>query len=218
MAKIIVLIGAPGAGKGTQARMLEERRGIPQISTGDILRDAVRRGTPLGREAQRFMDAGELVPDDVILRMMRDVLADADAGFILDGFPRTIEQAEGLDGLLADLGIGLDGVVVLDVPDDELVKRISGRRSCPSCKAVYNVFFDPPAVEGVCDRCGATDFTRRADDNEAAVRTRLAAYERQTAPLLPYYRAKGKARRVDAMAPIDEVARQIQGVLDGAKS
>ena len=213
MATRLILLGAPGAGKGTQGALLAEARGLRQISTGDILRDAVRRGTPLGREAQRFMDAGELVPDDVILRMMRDVLADADAGFILDGFPRTIEQAEGLDGLLADLGIGLDGVVVLDVPDDELVKRISGRRSCPSCKAVYNVFFDPPEVEGVCDRCGSA-LVERPDDDASTVARRLEVYRRQTEPLIAYYEASSvPVTTIDGRQEMAEVQAAIRGAL-----
>lgn len=188
MATRLILLGAPGAGKGTQGALLAEAQGLRQISTGDILRDAVRRDTPLGREAKRFMDAGELVPDHLILAMVKDVVAGIDTGFVLDGFPRTIEQARGLDLLLEELGIELDGVVVLDVPDDELVKRISGRRSCPSCKAVYNVFFDPPATPGVCDRCGAT-LVERPDDDAATVGRRLEVYRRQTEPLIAYYEA-----------------------------
>jgi adenylate kinase len=205
----LILLGAPGAGKGTQGALLAKSHGIDRISTGDLLRDAVRRGTPLGQEARRFMDAGDLVPDDVILGMVREVLARAEAGFVLDGFPRTIEQAAGLDRLLEEMGIALDAVVVLDVPDDELVKRISGRRSCPQCNAIYNVHFDPPAREGVCDRCGSA-LVERPDDAEATVGRRLEVYRRETEPLIEYYRGSDTpVRTVDGRGELEDVQASI---------
>lgn len=213
MATRLILLGAPGAGKGTQGALLAKAYGIRQISTGDILRDAVRRGTPLGQEAKRFMDAGELVPDDIILGMMRDVLAEAEEGFILDGFPRTIEQARALDRLLETLGMSLDAVVVLDVPDDVLVKRISGRRSCPDCGAVYNVFFDPPTRRGICDQCGGS-LVQRADDEAATVQRRLEVYRRQTEPLIAYYQASDTpVRTIDGEQDMESVQEAIQGAL-----
>lgn len=205
----LILLGAPGAGKGTQGALLAKRHGVQQVSTGDLLRDAVRRGSELGRKAKAFMDAGELVPDDVILGMAREVLADADAGFVLDGFPRTLEQARGLDALMDELGIALDAVVVLDVPDDVLVKRISGRRSCPECKAVYNVFFDPPSTPGVCDRCG-TALVERPDDDPGTVKRRLEVYRRQTEPLIAFYEESGvPVRTVDGRQDVEDVQAAI---------
>lgn len=209
----LILLGAPGAGKGTQGALLAKRHDIPRISTGDILRDAVRRGTPLGKEARRFMDAGELVPDDVILGLVREVLADDGAGFVLDGFPRTLEQARQLDRLLGELGIALDAVIVLDVPDDHLIKRISGRRSCPACNAVYNIHFDPPAEPGVCDRCGGA-LVERADDDEATVKRRLEVYRRETEPLIAYYRDGGAdVRTVDGRGDVEAVQAAIEQAL-----
>lgn len=209
----LILLGAPGAGKGTQGALLAKSHGLARVSTGDILRDAVRRGTPLGQEARRFMDAGELVPDDVILGLVREVLADADAGFVLDGFPRTLEQARELDRLLEELGIALDAVIVLDVPDDDLIKRISGRRSCPGCDAVYNVHFDPPEDPGLCDRCGSA-LVERADDDEATVAHRLEVYRRQTEPLIEYYREAGApVRTVDGRGDVETVQAAIRDAL-----
>jgi adenylate kinase len=209
----LILLGAPGAGKGTQGALLAKKHGIARIATGDILRDAVRRGTPLGLEAKSFMDAGELVPDDVILGMVREVIVAAESGFILDGFPRTLEQAEGLAGILGELGLSLDAVVVLRVPDDVLIKRISGRRSCPECKAVYNVYFDPPKEAGICDRCGAA-LVERADDDEETVRRRLEIYQRQTRPLIDYYQGAGiDVQFVDGEAPVDAVQQAIHDAL-----
>ena len=205
----LILLGAPGAGKGTQGALLAERHGIQKVSTGDLLRDAVRRGSELGRKAKTFMDAGELVPDDVILGMVREVLTDAGTGFVLDGFPRTLEQARGLERLMDELGIGLDAVAVLDVPDDELVKRISGRRSCPECKAVYNVFFDPPATDGVCDRCGGT-LVERPDDEAGTVARRLEVYRAQTEPLIAFYEKAGvPVRKIDGRQDVEEVQAAI---------
>jgi adenylate kinase len=188
----VILFGAPGAGKGTQGALLAERHGLVRLATGDLLRDARRDGTALGREATKYMDAGELVPDGVILGMVREVMAGGAAGgFLFDGFPRTTAQADGLDRLLGDLGQPLDVVFVLDVDDETLVKRLSGRLSCPSCGAIYNRHADPPAQPGVCDRCGTT-LVERPDDREETVRRRLAVYREQTAPVIAHYRAGGR--------------------------
>lgn len=212
----LILLGAPGAGKGTQGALLTKRHGLERIATGDLLRDAVRRGTPLGEEAKRYMDAGELVPDDVILRLVREVIAEVGDGFVLDGFPRTIDQAEGLAGILDELDVTLDAVIVLEVPDDDLVKRISGRRSCPECKAVYNVYFDPPTVDGVCDKCGAR-LVERADDDASTVARRLEVYRRQTEPLIAFYQEAGaRVEFVDGRQPVDRVQAQIHDALTPA--
>ena len=188
----VILLGAPGAGKGTQAERIVAQFGLPHISTGEMLRAAVERGTEMGRAAQRFMEAGELVPDEVVVGVVRDRIVEPDTacGFLLDGFPRTIEQAERLDEMLARVERVVTHAVLIDVPEDELVRRISGRRSCGECGKLYNVTFDPPRTEGVCDVCGAA-LVQRADDNEETVRNRLAVYRRQTAPLVSYYSAKG---------------------------
>lgn len=194
----LVLLGAPGCGKGTHSAWMIADYAIPQISTGDILREAVARGTELGVLAKRFMDSGALVPDDVILGLMRERLAEGDAarGFILDGFPRTIAQAEGLAAILAERGQRLDKVVKIDVPREELISRLTSRRVCPGCKAVYNVHFRPPRQEGVCDACGG-GIIQRADDTEATVVNRLEVYEQQTAPLVRYYQGLGLLVAVD---------------------
>jgi adenylate kinase len=190
MQKDLILFGPPGAGKGTQGALLAERLGLLRLSTGDVLRDAVRRGTEMGLKAQRFMIAGELVSDDVILGIVRDYLCGeaVSRGVIFDGFPRTMPQARGLDNLLEEVGRPLRAVLVLEVDDETLIKRLSGRRSCPSCGAVYNVYFEPPRQEGRCDVCGAT-LTHRPDDAPETVRRRLEVYNEQTAPLLDYYDA-----------------------------
>lgn len=212
----LVLLGAPGVGKGTQGALLVERAGMCQISTGDLLRDAVRRGTPLGERAKGYMDAGELVPDALILDLVREVLvADTagDGGFLLDGFPRTIPQAEALDELLAQLDRPLDAVLVINVPEQILVQRLSGRRSCPACGAVYNIYFDPPREAGICDRCGGA-LVERADDTAETVRRRLEVYRRQTEPLIEYYERSGTpVQQVDGDQPAGDVARQIARVL-----
>ena len=184
----LVLFGPPGAGKGTQGALLSETLGLLRLSTGDVLRDAVKRGTPMGTEARRYMDAGELVPDEVILGIVSDYLStDArDTGVIFDGFPRTLPQAQRLDELLASLGRPLRAVLVLEVDDDTLVKRLSGRRSCGTCGAIYNIYFEPPREENRCDACGGA-LTQRPDDDAATVRRRLEVYQQQTAPLLDYY-------------------------------
>jgi adenylate kinase len=209
----VILLGAPGAGKGTQGALLAKSQGLKKIATGDILREAVRQGTPLGQQAKAYMDAGELVPDDLILEMVREVLEGAPVGFILDGFPRTVDQAEGLSRILEEMELTLDGVVVLRVPDDALIKRISGRRSCPDCNAVYNVYFDPPAEPGVCDRCGGT-LVERADDDAATVKRRLEVYVRQTQPVIDYYEASSvPVRYVDGTQDVAGVQEDIQRTL-----
>jgi adenylate kinase len=199
----LILLGAPGAGKGTQGALLEERLGMGRIATGDLLREAVRQGTPLGLKAKAFMDAGELVPDDVILGLVREAAAAGNSVF--DGFPRTTVQAEALDRLLADEGQKIDAVVVVDVPDALLVQRIAGRRSCPSCGTVYNVHLQPPRKAGVCDKCGHA-LTQRADDTEETVQRRLQVYREQTEPLIGYYRRNGvPLHTIDGTKPVDEV-------------
>jgi adenylate kinase len=211
----LILLGPPGAGKGTQAQLLKDRHGLVQLSTGDMLRAAVAAGTDLGRQVKSIMEAGALVPDDIIIAMIAERIAKPDcaAGFILDGFPRTTGQAEALDRMLAEKGLKLDAVVELKVDDAALVDRISGRYSCGTCGAGYHDTHKKPKKAGVCDVCGGTKFTRREDDKAETVKARLEAYHRQTAPLLPYYKARGVLKTVDGMAPIDEVAGQIENLL-----
>lgn len=207
----LILLGPPGAGKGTQARMLVERYGVVQMSTGDMLREAVASGSALGRQAKKVMEAGELMPDDIIVTMIAERIARPDCakGFILDGFPRTTGQAEALDGMLAEKGLRLDRVIEMRVDDGVLVERVSGRFTCEQCGEGYHDLFKQTKTAGVCDRCGSTKFTRRKDDNAETVRARLAAYHDQTAPLLPYYGERGVLATVDGMAGINEVAEQI---------
>ena len=215
----LILLGAPGAGKGTQAQRLVDTLGLVQLSTGDMLRGAVAAGTPVGLRAKPIMEAGRLVPDEVMIDIISERLDQPDVagGFILDGFPRTLNQADALDALLREKNLPLDGVILLQVDDDALVDRVSGRFTCPKCGEVYHDTTKPPKVPGVCDRCGSTEFRRRPDDNAETMRTRLRAYYRETAPLVGYYHAKGRLRGVDGMAEIGEVARQIDAVLADLK-
>ena len=212
----LILLGPPGAGKGTQANRLEEARGLVQLSTGDMLRAAVAADTAVGRKAKPIMEAGKLVPDVVLVALIAERISQPDVagGFILDGFPRTTAQAEALDAMLAEKGLKLDSVIEMEVDDAALTERITGRFTCAKCGAGYNDRFKPTKVAGVCDRCGGTEFNRRADDNAETVTARLKAYHDQTAPLLPYYRAKGVLRQVDGMADMDAVAEQIESVLE----
>ena len=209
----LVFLGPPGAGKGPQARQLAGEWGVPQVATGDMLREAVTAGTPLGLKAKRIMDEGALVPDDVIVGLIAERLhqPDAAAGFILDGFPRTLAQAEALDRLLKDLGQKLDAVLYFQVAEPELVRRLSGRRVCRRCQSAFHVISAPPSREGVCDRCGGQLY-QRDDDSEATVRNRLQVYERQTSPLLDYYGDRGQLITIDGEGSIDSIRDTIRRV------
>jgi adenylate kinase len=202
----IVLVGPPGAGKGTQAQFVSTHLGVPKISTGDIFRANVSHGTELGREAKRYMDLGDLVPDEITIGMVRDRLAEDDAlkGFLLDGFPRNVHQAQVLDDLLLEMGTGVDTVLELVVDDDEVVRRLSGRRTCRQCNHVWHLDFDPPTVEGVCDICGGQLY-QRDDDREETIRHRLEVYYEQTAPLVSFYAERGILVGIDATGPVDDV-------------
>jgi adenylate kinase len=217
---ILILLGPPGAGKGTQAKRLEEEFGLLQLSTGDMVRAAIAQGTAAGKSAKTYYDAGKLVPDEVIIAMFAERLESPDCakGVILDGFPRTVVQAEALDAMLAKRGSRIDRVVEMKVDDDALVERIAGRFSCAKCGAAYHDRFARPKVEGVCDVCGGREFKRRDDDKAETVRTRLAVYNQQTAPLLPYYKGKGVLSTIDGMAPIDEVTRSLRQAIQGVRS
>lgn len=213
--KRLILMGPPGGGKGTQAKRLEERYGIVQLSTGDMLRAAVKAGTALGKEAKAVMDAGKLVSDDLIVAMIHERVGQADCknGFILDGFPRTVPQAEALDKMLKEKGIHLDCVIEVTVPDALLIERITGRFTCAKCGEGYHDKFKQPRVTGVCDKCGGTEFTRRADDNAETVGARLKAYHDQTAPLMPYYRARGVLKVIDGARDMDVVTKDLERIL-----
>jgi adenylate kinase len=210
----IVLLGAPGAGKGTQAKILIEKFGMPQISTGDLLRAAVAAGTPLGKEAKSYMDKGELVPDSVVLGMVEERLKQDDCkkGYILDGFPRNTAQAEALDKMLAALNMSLTAALSVDVPFDDLMKRLTGRRTCKSCGQMYNIYFKAPAKEGVCDKCSGELF-QRDDDKEATIKKRLEVYSAQTEPLIGYYKNKGILKSVSGTGSIDEIFKKVTEVL-----
>jgi adenylate kinase len=213
----IILLGPPGAGKGTQAARLQVQRGMIQLSTGDMLREAVAAGTPIGVKAKAIMERGELVSDAIVSALIGERLDSAiDQGAIFDGFPRTRAQAEALNMLLGDRGRKLDHVIEIAVDEDELVKRIVGRFSCAKCGTGYHDTFRPTQVPGVCDVCGSTDFKRRKDDNEETVRTRMAEYRAKTAPILPFYEQRGLVRRVNGMASVEEVGAEIDAILDGA--
>ncbi|MFS2009474.1 adenylate kinase [Azospirillum sp. CT11-132] len=211
----LILLGPPGAGKGTQARRLEDTRGLVQLSTGDMLRAMVAEGGPLGQQAKEIMAAGKLMPDELMVSMIAERISKPDVknGFILDGFPRTVAQAEALDKMLDEKGLKLDHVIEMRVVDDVLVERITGRYTCAKCGKGYHDSFEKPKVQGVCDVCGSTEFKRRADDNAETVTTRLAQYHQQTAPILPYYQGRGVLKVVDGMADIDEVTKQIETIL-----
>ena len=210
----ILLMGPPGAGKGTQAALLVEKYHIPHISTGDMFRAAVKEGTPLGLEAKRYMDSGQLVPDSVTIGIVKERLAKPDCrqGFILDGFPRTLEQAAALDVTLAELGISLTRVVNIVAPDAELVRRMTGRRICKGCGATYHVDFNPPAAAAVCDKCGG-EIYQRADDKEETVAKRLSVYQAQTQPLIGYYRDRGLYAEINGLQPIDAVLADVEASL-----
>jgi adenylate kinase len=213
----LVLFGPPGSGKGTQAERLRDRMTLRHISTGDLLRDAVARGTELGRRVQGVLASGQLVSDDLVLALMRDAIAavgkdPALEGWLLDGFPRTVGQAEGLDRLLVDLGETIGAIVVLEVPRETVVERLSGRRTCTQCKAVYHVRNNPPAAEGRCDRCGGT-LVQREDDRPETIERRMDVYEAQTQPILAHYRGRVPVHEIDGAAPVDEVTRSIARVL-----
>ncbi|MEQ8506648.1 MAG: adenylate kinase [Rhodospirillales bacterium] len=214
----LLLIGPPGAGKGTQSKRLESDFGIVQLSTGDMLRAAVASGSELGSKAKELMERGDLVPDDLIIDMISARIDEDDCakGFILDGFPRTVPQAEALTAMLSDKGLSLDHVIELSVDDDAMVKRITGRYTCADCGKGYHDEFEKPAKDGVCDKCGSSVFSRRADDNEDTVRNRLDAYHAQTAPILAYYKKQGVLKGVDGMADIDVVTNQLKGVIGQA--
>lgn len=212
----IILLGPPGAGKGTQARTLVEERGLVQLSTGDMLREARTSGTEMGRVVAEVMDKGQLVTDEIVIGLIREKLETVDApGFIFDGFPRTLPQADALNDLLAGMGRQIDAVIEMQVDDTALVDRISGRFTCGNCGEVYHDQTKPTAKPGVCDVCGSTDLKRRADDNADSLKTRLLEYYKKTSPLIGYYYAKKQLHRVDGMAEMDEVGRQVAAVMDG---
>ena len=210
----IILLGPPGGGKGAQAKKIVEKYGIPHIATGDILREAVAKGTELGKKAKEYMDRGELVPDEIVIGIVRERLKqpDCEKGFLLDGFPRTIKQAEALDEMLKELGKDIDAVIYIDVPEEEVVKRITYRRTCRNCGAVYHLIYAPPKEDNKCDKCGG-ELYQRDDDKEEVVRQRFKVYMENTAPLIEYYEKKGLLYRVDGTKSIDEVFSQIDEIL-----
>jgi adenylate kinase len=214
MSKIIVLIGAPGAGKGTQARLLEERRGIPQISTGDMFREMKSLDTPLAREVQAIMASGKLISDDVTYKIVKDRTSRDDCrnGYILDGYPRTAVQASQLEDLAKEQGLEIQAIGV-ELPREELMKRLTGRRSCPVCGEIYNIYSKPPVNENVCDRHPETQLNHRADDNEESVSTRLATYDEQTKPLLDYYSKSGRLQKVDGTGDVEQIYSQLERLI-----
>jgi len=210
----LILLGPPGAGKGTQAKMLVQELGIPQISTGDMLREAVKAGSPMGMKAKTYMDSGELVPDEVVVGIVEERIQQPDCadGFMLDGFPRTTAQADALTEMLEKKGLAIDHVICIQVDNDELIRRLSGRRTCRNCMAPYHVEFNPPQKEGVCDKCGG-ELYQRDDDREEAIRARLKTYDAQTRPLIEYYEQRGLLRPVDGSGRVEEVFGRIRQVL-----
>lgn len=213
----VVLLGPPGAGKGTQAKLLQEVSGACQVSTGDILRKAVRDQTPLGKEAAHYIEKGELVPDRVVVDLVGERLKDKECaiGFILDGFPRTIAQAEGLGNILGGMRLDLRAVLSIQVPHGVIVQRLAGRRTCRNCEALFHVTFDPPQREGICDRCGGELF-QREDDREETIEARLRVYDEQTAPLIDYYRAKGILKEIEGVGSVEDIRRRVFTVLGAA--
>ncbi len=211
---ILILLGAPGVGKGTQGALISKEYGIPQISTGDILRSEVKNETELGKKAKAYMEKGELVPDDIIIEMMEKRIKEDDCknGFILDGFPRTVAQAEAFDKMLAKNGLELDKVILIDVPEEEIIDRLTGRRICPNCGAVYHIKNNPPKVDEVCDRCGSK-LIQRDDDREDVVKKRLEVYKKSTMPLIDYYTKTSKLVRVDGTGEIEEIFSRIKKIL-----
>ena len=214
----LVLFGPPGSGKGTQAERLRNRWKLRHISTGDLLREAVANQSELGKKVESVLKSGQLVSDDIILGLMRDAILAVKKdtlllGWLLDGFPRTVGQAKGLDALLGETGTRIGAIIVLDASRDAVIERLSGRRTCTQCKTVYHVTHNPSKIAGVCDKCGGTEFKRRKDDNEETVRTRMAEYRAKTAPILPLYEARGIVSRVDGMAPIDQVTASVEAIL-----
>jgi len=210
----LILLGPPGAGKGTQAQRLVDKLKIPQISTGDLLRQAVRDGTELGLEAKGYMERGELVPDRIVIGMLAERMKadDAATGFILDGFPRAVSQGEALEKMLSEANKSLDHVVSIEVPEEELVRRLTGRRSCPKCAAMFHVMFKPPKQEGACDNCG-TELITRADDNEETIRNRISVYREQTEPLKSFYQEKGLLRGIDGTGAPADIEKKIAEVV-----
>ncbi|WP_022670793.1 adenylate kinase [Hippea alviniae] len=211
---ILILLGAPGVGKGTQGVLISKEYGIPQISTGDILRKEVKEETELGKKAKQYMDKGELVPDDIIIDMMEKRIKEDDCknGFILDGFPRTTTQAEAFDEMLKKNSLSLDKVLLIDVPEEEIVERLTGRRVCPNCGAVYHIKNNPPKQEGICDKCGSK-LIQRDDDTEEVVRNRLEVYKKSTMPLVEYYEKQGKLVKIDGTGRIEEIFERIKKAL-----
>lgn len=214
----LIFLGPPGAGKGTQAKLVAEKHGIPQISTGDILRQAVKDGTALGKEAKTYMEKGDLVPDRVVIGIIEERLQQPDCqmGYILDGFPRTEVQADALSKTLKQRGGSIDHVVNIEVADEELIGRLTGRRTCKECQAPYHVMFSPPKRKGTCDKCGG-ELIQRKDDQEATISERLKVYHKQTAPLIAYYRDRGLIRDVPGIGDIEEIYKQICSVLEGPR-
>ncbi len=215
----LILLGPPGGGKGTQAKKLQADHGLVQLSTGDMLRAAVAAGTPIGKQAKAIMDSGKLVSDEIVIGIIADRIDQPDAkkGFVLDGFPRTIAQAEALDKLLKDRGRTINAAIDLRVPDNFIIERLAGRFTCAKCGTGYNEKTQPPKVAGTCDRCGSHDFVRRPDDAEGAVRTRLETYHKQTAPLLPYYEKQGILHVIDGTKPIAQVTTEVEALIAKAK-